>query len=530
MVGVVSTLRGTLLLLAALILAAPAIAGCDDDGPPSVDSRFAAFLDGWRKADFAGVADLLSPQGRALDAAGAKAALAAAEGELAVNRPALTPHGKAAVDHADATLGVGVAWTLPGGRTWNYVTTLRARLLSQRWHVYLGAETVHPGLQTGQRLTLRTTAAKRGTVVAGDATPIVADMPVVYVGVEPQRIPDVDALVKHLDLVFRSVQAEVDVQALPGRIKAAKPDAFVDVVTLRRADFDEIARDLDAAVGVRIRTGTLPLTMARTFARGLLGTSGPATKELIDASHGALKAGDVAGLTGLQRWYDAQLRGLPGLSVVPVEAPPAASPGPSASPSAPVSAAAGKAGDPLYTAAPQDGATIATTIDVRVQQAADAALAGTAKQSALVAIRVSDGAVLAVANGPGAAGYDLALLGEIPGPAWPADPAALGVGAPWKLGADMFAGRTATGGVVAAPIGYAAAAAALARGKWQQPVLVRNPSPGDPAPAGPAVSGTLGLTGLSAGVRGDIAYCVYVTGAGADVTGPIAEAFLAAVK
>ncbi|HTJ36697.1 MAG TPA: NTF2-like N-terminal transpeptidase domain-containing protein [Dactylosporangium sp.] len=527
-------LRGTLLLLAALVLAVPALAACDDDGPPTVDERFAAFLAAWRKADFAGVPDLLSPQGRALDAAGAGAALASAEGELAVNRPTLTPHGKAAVDHADATLSVGVSWTLPGGRTWAYDTTLRARLLSQRWHVYLGPETVHPGLQTGQRMTLRTTPAKRGVVAAGDGTPIVTDTPVVYVGVEPQRVPDVDALVQRLGIVFKSVRVEVDVQGLPARIKAAKPDAFVDVVTLRRSDFDEISADLDATAGVRTRTGTLSLAMTRSFARGLLGTSGPATKELIDASKGALRAGDVAGLTGLQRTYDAQLRGVPGLSVVPVEAPPAASPGPSASPSAPVPvpvpAAAGKAGDPLFTAPPQDGATIATTLDVRVQQAADAAVAKTAKQSALVAVRISDGAVLAVANGPDAAGYDLALLGEVAGPAWPGDPAALGVGAPWRLGAEVFAGRTGPGGVVAAPIGYAAAAAALARGKWQQPVLVKNPSPGDPAPAGPAVSGALNVPGLSVGVRGDIAYCVYVTDAGADVTGPIAETFLNAVK
>ncbi|MGI5242346.1 NTF2-like N-terminal transpeptidase domain-containing protein [Dactylosporangium sp. CA-139066] len=520
-----SKLRGTLLLLAALIVAAPAIAACDDDGPPSVDSRFAAFLDGWRKGDFTGVADLLTPQGRALDAAGAKAALAAAEGEVAVDRPTLTPHGRAAVDHADATLGVGVAWTLPGGRTWTYDTTLTARLLSGRWHVYLGPQTVHPGLQAGQTMTLRTTAARRGTIVAGDGTPIVADTPVVYVGVEPQRVPDVDALVKRLDLVFRSVKADVDVQSLAGRIKAAKPDAFVDVVTLRRTDFDEIAADLDGTEGVRTRAGTLSLTMTRTFARGLLGTSGPATKELIDASRGALRAGDIAGLTGLQRRYDPQLRGRPGLSVVPVDIPPAASP----SPSAPVSAAGGKAGDPLYTAPPADGIRIATTIDVRVQQAADAALASTAKQSALVAIRVSDGAVLAVANGPGAAGYDLALLGEVPAAALPAAPAGLGIGAAWKLGEDVFTGRADGNGVVAAPIGYAAAAAALARGQWQQPVLLKDPAPGDPAPAGPAVSGMLSLTALSAGVRGDIAYCVYVTGSGADVTGPIAEGFLAAV-
>ncbi|MEV8515312.1 hypothetical protein [Dactylosporangium sp. NPDC051484] len=95
-------------------------------------------------------------------------------------------------------------------------------------------------------------------------------------------------------------------------------------------------------------------------------------------------------------------------------------------------------------------------------------------------------------------------------------------------------GRAAPDGVVAAPIGYAAAAAALVCGKWQQPAPVKSPPPGDPAPAGPAISGALSVSGLSvpglsAGVRGDVACCVYVAGSGADVTGPVSEAFLAAI-
>ncbi|WP_433043902.1 NTF2-like N-terminal transpeptidase domain-containing protein [Dactylosporangium sp. CS-033363] len=497
-------LRGILLVLGALTLVAP-LAGCEDDADKAVNERFTAFLDGWRKADFAGVGTLLTPQGRTLDPAAAKELLAGTEGDLSARRPTLTPHGKPKVEAADATLPVGVAWTLPDGRSWTYDTAVHARMLGKRWQVYFGPETVHPKLEDGQHLAIRSTAAKRGRIVAADDSPIAAETPVVYVGVEPQRVPDVNALVQHLDAVFRSVKVDVDVQALPAKLQAAKPDAFVDLVTLRRTDFDQIATDLDGAAGVRTRTGTLMLPMTRTFARALLGTSGPATKELIDASHGALKAGDVAGLTGLLRRYDQQLRGLPGLSIVPMGDEP---------------------GDALFTLPAQDGAAIATTIDVKTQQAADAAVAATARPSALVAVRVSDGAVLAVANGPSATGYNLAFLGEIPGPAWPVDPARLGAGADWKLGADAFTGRAAPNGVVASPLGYAAAAAALARGTWQPPVLIR----GTKAEPGAAVSGTLSAPNLSVGVRNGIAYCAYVTDAGSEAAGPISDAFLAAIQ
>jgi cell division protein FtsI/penicillin-binding protein 2 len=57
---------------------------------------------------------------------------------------------------------------------------------------------------------------------------------------------------------------------------------------------------------------------------------------------------------------------------------------------------------------------VRTTLDVATQNAADAALAGEKRPSALVAVRVSDSAVLAVANGPDGGGADLALTGRVP--------------------------------------------------------------------------------------------------------------------
>lgn len=365
--------------------------------------------------------------------------------------------------------------------------------------MYLGAAVVHPELPDGKRMTLRSGAAARGVVLAADGTPIVSEVPVVYVGIEPRLVRDVDALVQRLDIVFRSVRVSVDLSALPGRIKAAKPDAFVELVTLRQTDYAEIERDLAATDGVATKPGTLSLPLTRTFGRALLGTSGPATKELIDGSGGALKAGDVTGLTGLQRRYDTALRGTPRLEVV--------------------------AGDKvLYTAPAVDGAKVRTTIDVKTQQAAEAALAATTKRSALVVVRVADGAVLAAANGPDAAGYNLAFQAEVASPPIGVDGTAAGFGAAWKLGADMFTGRVTAQGVVGSPLVYAAAAAGAARGHWRQPVLVTEPSPGPPAADGPAMSGTLTVQGMSVGVRGDVAYCVYVEGAGQDVTGPIADA------
>src|SRR5262249_30975546 len=68
----------------------------------------------------------------------------------------------------------------------------------------------------------------------------------------------------------------------------------------------------------------------------------------------------------------------------------------------------------LFTTDPKPGGSLKTTLDVKTQNAAEAAMVGETRRSALVAIRVSDGALLAVANGPGAAGNNFALLGQTP--------------------------------------------------------------------------------------------------------------------
>jgi cell division protein FtsI/penicillin-binding protein 2 len=62
--------------------------------------------------------------------------------------------------------------------------------------------------------------------------------------------------------------------------------------------------------------------------------------------------------------------------------------------------------------APVAGQPVQTTLDARVQEAADNAVAGTTSPSALVAVDVATGDVLAVAVGPDAGGYDTALLGQ----------------------------------------------------------------------------------------------------------------------
>ncbi len=141
---------------------------------------------------------------------------------------------------------------------------------------------------------------------------------------------------------------------------------------------------------------------SRTWAAPILGTVGEASAEQIKASKGTLEAGDSVGQTGLQYRYDAQLRGTPGLAVHAVKR-----------------GADGSILDKreLFAEPSTDGKPLTITLDQKAQTAAEAALAQqTAHPTALVAVRVSTGEILAAAVGPAANGSTLALAGkEAPG-------------------------------------------------------------------------------------------------------------------
>src|SRR6201999_3234459 len=76
--------------------------------------------------------------------------------------------------------------------------------------------------------------------------------------------------------------------------------------------------------------------------------------------------------------------------------------------------AQGKSAGTLYALSPKPGTSLHTTLEVPAQNAADAALATIHQASALVAIRISTGAIIASAVGPDPGGYNIAVQGTSP--------------------------------------------------------------------------------------------------------------------
>jgi cell division protein FtsI/penicillin-binding protein 2 len=351
--------------------------------------------------------------------------------------------------------------------------------------------------------------------------------------------------------------------------------------------------------------------------------------------------GDTVGHGGLQGHYEQRLRGTPGARVVIAHKGPAGKVEPT--------------DIEVFRRDAQPGLPLKTSLDVTTQNAADAALRGDPHRTALVALRVTDGSVLAVANGPGGGVENLAFTAQVPpgstfkmvsslyllntgtvsldstvacpktftvdgrsfknsndfelgtvpfrvdfakscntafaslSPKLGEDGLttagrSLGLEESWDLGIEAFSGKLSTGEsaveraaasfgqgtTMVSPLAMAAATAAVARGQWQQPKLVLDPTPANPAPAGPQLKATSvdslrtmmrevvtngtanalkdvpgqpvhGKTGTAeydnnpanthawfVGWQGDIAFAVFVEKGGSSTTSPlpIAERFL----
>jgi cell division protein FtsI/penicillin-binding protein 2 len=309
---------------------------------------------------------------------------------------------------------VTVSWKLDPQRTWTYET--RVPFVETHvpaaagsggggdggddagegkvvWKLDWTPSVVHPALRTGETLAAVRVTPTRGEVLGLDGQPLVGLRPVVEVGFQRSRATDPEGSARQV-----AGLVDVDADALVAKVKAAGPDEFVPVITLRRDAYDQLKAQLQPIPGAVFREDQIPLAPSRTFARALLGTTGPATEEIAKASEGRVAVGDETGLSGLQAAQDEVLAGSPGVSVRVVPAP-------------------GAGGEPreLKAFAATPGRSITITLDARIQLAADEVMADAPKPAALVAIRPSTGDVLAVANGPAsAAGYNRAMIGRYP--------------------------------------------------------------------------------------------------------------------
>ncbi|UMG94307.1 NTF2-like N-terminal transpeptidase domain-containing protein [Nocardioides sp. TF02-7] len=396
----------------AVLALAVVLAGCsDDDGSPDA---------GGAGAGGAEVAELADRLAAALEAGAGTAPDAGPLAELAYldEDPAAVADAYtdvvAGMDGLEPTVVAGdveedggrytapLQWSWPvgagdaPGATWTYEATAELVRRDDDWQVVWQRSVVEPSLADDEVLDATTLPARRGDVTGADGEVLVTERPVVRIGIDRVRVPAGRAA-RAADELARLVG--VDVAPYVRAVRAAGDRAFVEAITFRKGEVPRgVLAGIDGIEGALAYADEMALAPTREFAAPLLGRVGPVTAEMVEEQPDRYQVGDVAGVSGLQARYDEQLGGTPGRLVEAV-------------------AEDEPEQRELFRVDPVDGEPLALTLDARLQAEAERVLADVGPASALVALRPSDGAVLAAANGPGTGGLNHATFGQFPHPA-----------------------------------------------------------------------------------------------------------------
>jgi cell division protein FtsI/penicillin-binding protein 2 len=379
------------------------------EDPGSPDAVVAALVAGLAKRDVSAV-PFAGASGAQVNAQ--LTPLVAGMGSL---KPAVTA-GTVDRSGSQATAKLSYVWTFPGvPRKWTYETTAQLVKEGGDWKATWQPSSLQPDLNGTNRLSERREGAQRGEVLGADGEAIVQLRPVVRVGIDKTRVPASAAAGSAARL---AKLVGIDGKEYAARVAAAGSSDYVEAITFRASAERPSNAAISAIPGAVPMPGDAMLAPTRTFARAVLGTVGSASKEIVDDSSGAVTAGDQVGLSGLQRRYDEQLRGTPGVlvRVVPGPSSSSASPSPSGDPTASPTPGGTSTPAPPRTVFQSEavaGKDLSTALSVPLQTLAEKTLASTKPASAIVAIQPSTGKVLAAANGPGS-DLSVATVGRYP--------------------------------------------------------------------------------------------------------------------
>jgi Penicillin binding protein transpeptidase domain/Penicillin-binding Protein dimerisation domain len=311
-----------------------------------------------------------------------------------------------------ATATLNVVWTFPGvPQKWSYAAEAPLAEEAGRWKTSWRPNLVQPQLDGSNRLTQNRLDPERGELLGAGGDPIVQLRPVIRIGIDKSGVAAsaADSSARRLARLVK-----IEPKAYAAKVSGAGPSAFVEAIVFRADDPDRPPNKAVFAIdGALAIEDDQMLAPTREFARPIIGAVGEATKEIVDASKGTVVAGDQVGISGLQKRYDASLRGTPGVRVRLVAAKQS---GASASPTPSPSSSPTAAAEPVtvFEAKPVAGKPLTTTLNIPLQMLAERTLSRTRPASALVAIRPSTGAVLAVANNAATGGQSIATVGQAP--------------------------------------------------------------------------------------------------------------------
>jgi cell division protein FtsI/penicillin-binding protein 2 len=372
-----------ILFAAVLLVAGFAIVIVRSSGEAETSEALAPFLDDWSA-------------GRDRAAARHTDAPRAAAAALAANRAGLdgarlaTETLEVSEDGDEARASVRLRWAVPGIGPWGYDVRVPLRKVEDEWRVRWTVRLVHPRLRGKERLGTTREPQERANILDRAGRRIVQELPVKQVGAVVSQVSDPRATATGLARVLG-----VSAGPILSQLRGGGPEQFVEAIVLREDDYAALRSELASVPDATVLDGTAPLAPTREFARALLGAVAPATAEQLEELGAGYAPGDQVGQWGLQARFERRLAGTPDRRVVMRDAE-------------------GRAFQTLFEREGRTGRPLRTTLDRRVQLAAERALSGRSDEAALVAMKASSGDLLAVANRPTESSFDRAIEGRYP--------------------------------------------------------------------------------------------------------------------
>jgi penicillin-binding protein 2 len=248
-------------------------------------------------------------------------------------------------------------------------------LLGQLWYLQVLEGGKLQEMSERNRIRVRPVAAPRGILFDRNGLALVDNRPAFTLSLIPREIDDRDTVMARL-----SVLLKIPLRELEEALERVPPDSFRPVRVRRGLTLEEVTKVEERKLelpGVVVEVEPERVYPTSTFAAHLLGY----VREVSDdqMKQGRYRRGDMIGQSGLERLLDEHLRGRDGGERIEVDA-------------------LGRPVQVMRREEPDPGAQVITTVDRRIQEAAERAMVG--RSGAVIVMDPRNGDVLAMTSSP----------------------------------------------------------------------------------------------------------------------------------
>jgi penicillin-binding protein 2 len=251
-------------------------------------------------------------------------------------------------------------------------------LLFQVWYLQILHGDHYKKLSENNRIRVVSIPPHRGLIYDRNGVVLARNVPSFSVGIVKEDVPDLQRT-----LAMLAPLAGMSIPDMEDRIRNQNASPYAPWILKEKLSFEEVSRIKGAQwdlPGVVIEVETLREYPYGPWAAHLLGYVGEVSqRDMETRAYAGMEPGTIIGQYGVEKSYDAVLRGRPGRKEIEVDA-------------------SGRERRTLRVESSEPGKSLVLSLDLRAQQAAEEALGD--RSGGIVALDPRSGEVLAMASHP----------------------------------------------------------------------------------------------------------------------------------